>query len=111
MKPENESMERSSGNGSGQLLRHGSESWVPSGKKHFGEDYSGTRCHDCWSAHNNTTAKAGHQPCHPDIQRELIVSGPIALTPSYLHLKKRVILFGQMDLIQIFEKLLLKAII
>ena len=40
-------------------------------KKHFGEDYSGTRCHDCWSAHNNTTAKAGPQQCHPHIQREL----------------------------------------
>ena len=40
-------------------------------KKHFGEDYDGTLCHDCWSAHNNTVAKSGHQQCHPHIQREL----------------------------------------
>ena len=40
-------------------------------KTHFGEDYSGTLCHDCWSAHNNTVAKAGHQQCHPHIQRDL----------------------------------------
>ena len=40
-------------------------------KTHFGEDYTGTLCHDCWSAHNNTTAKTGHQQCHPHIQRDL----------------------------------------
>jgi transposase len=41
-------------------------------KTHFGEDYQGTLCHDCWSAHNNTVAKSGHQQCHPHIQRDLI---------------------------------------
>ena len=41
-------------------------------KTHFGEDYQGTLCHDCWSAHNNTVAKSGHQQCHPHIQRELM---------------------------------------
>jgi transposase len=40
-------------------------------KNHFGEDYAGTLCHDCWSAHNNTVAKGGHQQCHPHIQRDL----------------------------------------
>lgn len=39
--------------------------------RHFGEDYEGTLCHDCWSAHNNTLAKSGHQQCHPHIQRDL----------------------------------------
>jgi len=41
-------------------------------KTHFGEDYTGTLCHDCWSAQNNTTAESGHQQCHPHIQRELM---------------------------------------
>ena len=41
-------------------------------KTHFGEDYQGALCHDCWSAHNNTVATAGHQQCHPHIQRELM---------------------------------------
>ena len=40
-------------------------------KEHFGEDYEGTLCHDCWSAHNNTVAKSGHQQCHPHLQRDL----------------------------------------
>lgn len=40
-------------------------------KDHFGEDYTGILCHDCWSAHNNTVAKGGHQQCHPHIQRDL----------------------------------------
>ena len=39
--------------------------------RHFGEDYEETLCHDCWSAHNNTIAKSGHQQCHPHIQRDL----------------------------------------
>jgi transposase len=40
-------------------------------RDHFGEDYEGTLCHDCWSAHNNTFAKAGHQQCHAHLQRDL----------------------------------------
>ena len=40
-------------------------------KEHFGEDYEGALCHDCWSAHNNTVAKSGHQQCLPHIQRDL----------------------------------------
>jgi transposase len=40
-------------------------------KNHFGEDYKGILIHDCWSAQNNTTAKKGHQQCHPHIQRPL----------------------------------------
>ena len=40
-------------------------------KKHFGEDYGGVLIHDCWSAHNNTVAKAGHQQCLAHIQRDL----------------------------------------
>ena len=40
-------------------------------QKHFGEDYDGSLCHDCWSAHNNTIAKSGHQQCLPHIQRDL----------------------------------------
>lgn len=40
-------------------------------KTHFGEDYEGSLCHDCWSAHNNTVAKSGHQQCLPHIQRDL----------------------------------------
>lgn len=40
-------------------------------KEHFGEDYTGTLCHDCWSAHNNTVAESGHQQCHPHIQRDI----------------------------------------
>lgn len=40
-------------------------------KKHFGEDYEGSFCHDCWAPHNNTVAKSGHQQCLPHIQRDL----------------------------------------
>ena len=40
-------------------------------KEHFGENYDGVLIHDCWSAHNNTVAKAGHQQCIAHIQRDL----------------------------------------
>ena len=40
-------------------------------QKHLGENYEGTLIHDCYSAHNNTIAKSGHQQCHPHIQRDL----------------------------------------
>ena len=40
-------------------------------KTHFGEDYAGILCHDCWSAQNKTTAQSGHQQCISHIQREL----------------------------------------
>lgn len=40
-------------------------------KEHFGEDYQGILIHDCWSAHNNTVAKTGHQQCHAHLQRDL----------------------------------------
>lgn len=40
-------------------------------EEHFGEDYEYILVHDCWSAHNNTTAKTGHQQCHSHLQREL----------------------------------------
>ena len=40
-------------------------------QKHFGENYQGILVHDCYSAHNNTAAKSGHQLCHPHIQRDL----------------------------------------
>lgn len=38
--------------------------------EHFGESYIGKLLHDCWAAHNNTTAKGGHQQCHPHLQRQ-----------------------------------------
>ena len=40
-------------------------------EEHFGEDYTGTLVHDCWSAQNNTKAKGGHQQCHEHIKRDL----------------------------------------
>lgn len=39
-------------------------------KAHFGEDYAGKLLHDCWSAQNNTPARA-HQLCHPHLLRDL----------------------------------------
>ncbi len=39
-------------------------------KQHWGEDYTGTLVHDCWSAQNNTTA-ANHQLCHAHLLRDL----------------------------------------
>jgi transposase len=40
-------------------------------KEHFGEAYQGYLVHDCWSAQNNTVAKAGHQQCHAHLIRDL----------------------------------------
>lgn len=40
-------------------------------KEHFGEDFQGSFVHDCYSAQNNTSAKGGHQQCHPHLLREL----------------------------------------
>lgn len=40
-------------------------------EQHFGEDYSGVLVHDCWSAHNNTPARSGHQLCHAHLIRDL----------------------------------------
>lgn len=40
-------------------------------KEYFGENYWGILIHDCWSAQNNTTAKLGHQLCHPHLIRDL----------------------------------------
>ena len=40
-------------------------------KEYFGENYWGILIHDCWSAHNNTIAKLGHQLCHPHLVRDL----------------------------------------
>jgi transposase len=37
----------------------------------FGEDYQGVLVHDCYSAQNNTKAKAGHQLCHAHLLRDL----------------------------------------
>lgn len=39
-------------------------------KENFGEDYEGVLIHDCWSAHNNTKAKTGHQQCHSHLDRD-----------------------------------------
>jgi transposase len=39
-------------------------------KENFGEDYQGILIHDCYSAHNNTKAKGGHQQCHSHLDRD-----------------------------------------
>lgn len=39
-------------------------------KEQFGETYTGTLVHDCWSAQNNTHA-AHHQLCHAHLLRDL----------------------------------------
>jgi hypothetical protein len=39
-------------------------------QEHFTETYQGVICHDCWSAQNNTPARA-HQLCHAHLVRNL----------------------------------------
>lgn len=39
-------------------------------ERYFGEDYTGTLVHDCWSAQNNTVA-GFHQLCHAHLLRDL----------------------------------------
>jgi transposase len=39
-------------------------------KENFGEDYRGILVHDCYSAHNSTKAKGGHQQCHSHLDRD-----------------------------------------
>ncbi len=39
-------------------------------ERYFGEDYTGTLVHDCWSAQNNTVANF-HQLCHAHLLRDL----------------------------------------
>lgn len=39
-------------------------------QRYFGEEYTGTMVHDCWSAQNNTVAKF-HQLCHAHLLRDL----------------------------------------